>query len=101
MKDDFIPGGECLGTYSSEKGFVPNPKYSEHIKNNIQKHLEKSTVSSVGLKTPRVSDSNSNKTQVNEEAEKLERLISLKNERIRLERQLENLNRVIENLEND
>ena len=99
MKDDFIPGGECLGTYSSEKGFIPNPKYSEHIKNDTQKYQEKKTVSSVGFKTPLVKDSN--KTQVDEEAEKLERLISLKNERIRLERQLENLNRVIKNLEND
>ena len=96
-KNDFIPGGECLGTYSSEKGFVPNPKYSEHIKNDTQKYLEKKTVSSVGFKTPYASK----KLQVDEQGKKLERLISFKNERTRLKKQLDNLNKLIENLENE
>ena len=100
MKDDFIPGGECLGTYSSEEGFVPNPKYSEKVKSDVQKSLEKKPINHVGFSTPSRNRVN-NKTQIEEEGKKLERLISLKNERTRLERQLENLNRVIENLEND
>ena len=100
MKDDFIPGGECLGTYSSEKGFVPNPKYSEHIKNDTQKYLEKKTVSHAAISTPSRKKPSS-KTQVDEEGERLQRLISLKNERTRLKKQLDNLDKIIEALENE
>ena len=71
-------------------------KYSEKIKSNTQKKLEKNTVSSAEFSKPNISSNSSNDRE-----ETLERLSLLKNQRARLLKDLERVNSVIKSIEED
>ena len=71
-------------------------KYSEKIKSDTQKKLEKKTTSHAGFSKSKISSNFSDDRE-----ETLERLSLLKNQRARLLKDLERVNSVIKSIETD